>query len=135
MSASATALLGLILWSIILTFGLVIVRAAVLSRGGKELNTFAPDGRDMPAFGQRFTRAHLNSLEYLAIPVGLLAYAIATGQAAVTDGLAMWVVAGRVAQSVTHMLSTSNPMVLTRATFFTVQALVWIYWTLALLTA
>ena len=135
MSPSAAALAGLALWSIVLTFIFVVARAAVLGSGDKALNTFQPDGRDLPAYGQRVTRAHANSLEYLAIPVGLLALAILTERTHITDGMAMIVLAARIAQSVVHMISTSRPMVLVRATFFVIQLLTWTVWSVRLLMA
>jgi hypothetical protein len=57
-------------------------------------------------------------------------YGFATGQTAVTDGLATIVLAARVAQSVVHIISVSVPAVLVRATFFTVQVVIWVIWTL-----
>ncbi len=135
MSASAVALTGLVLWSLILTYVLIVARFAVFTGGNKALNTFQADGRDLPAYGQRITRAHANSLEYLAIPVGLLGLAIIMGRTDITDGLALVVLAARIAQSLAHMLSTSKPMVLVRASFFFVQLLIWTLWAVKLITA
>jgi uncharacterized MAPEG superfamily protein len=133
MSLTATALIGLVLWSVVLTFVLLFTRMAAVGRGERELNTFQADGRDLGAAGLRVTRAHANSLEYLAGSAALMLLAIATGQTAITDGLAMVVLGCRVGQSVVHIISTAKPMVLLRATLFTVQIVIWIIWSVRLL--
>ncbi|MGR9089596.1 MAG: MAPEG family protein [Gammaproteobacteria bacterium] len=127
MSASAVCLFGLIGWTIALTFLLIGVRLKPIL-GGTVL--FAQDGNDLPGFAQRVTRAHGNSLEWLTIPAVLIVYGVATGQSAVTDGLAMIVLGARLGQSIVHMISVSFPAVLVRATLFTVQVVIWIIWTL-----
>ena len=127
MSASATAVLGFVAWAIVLSFVLVSVRLAAIA-GGKALNSFDPAGRDVSAFGHRVTRAHGNALENLAVNVGPLLLALATGHAAVTDALALTALAARVLQSGVHIASTSVPAVLLRATFFSAQLLIALYW-------
>jgi len=127
MSASAVCLFGLIGWTILLTFLLIGVRLKPIF-GGTVL--FDQDGADLPGFAQRVTRAHGNSLEWLTIPAALIVYGVATGQSAVTDGLAMVVLGARLGQSIVHMISVSVPAVLVRATLFTVQVVIWIIWTL-----
>jgi len=127
MSASAVCLFGLIGWTIVLTFLLIGVRLKPIF-GGTVL--FDQDGVDLPGFAQRVTRAHGNSLEWLTIPAALIVYGVATGQSAVTDGLAMVVLGARLGQSIVHMISVSVPAVLVRATLFTVQVVIWIIWTL-----
>ena len=127
MSNTAFTVIGLITWSVLLSFMLVNVRLIAL-RDGRPLNSFDPAGRDLQNFGYRVTRAHANSLDNLAIPVGLLLYAIATEQTAITEGLASWVLFARIAQSTVHMISTSVPMVLARATFFSAQLIICVIW-------
>ena len=133
MSATATALIGLVLWSVFLTLVLLTVRIAAVARGEKALNGFQADGRDMSAMGLRVTRAQANSLEYLAGSAALMLVAIATGNTAITDGLAMVVLGCRIGQSVIHMISTAQPMVMLRATLFTVQIVIWVIWASKLL--
>ena len=127
MSNTASTLIGLFAWAIVLTFVLVNVRLLAVS-GGKALNAFDPTGKDMSGFGYRVTRAHGNTIENLAILVTPLLYAIATNQTAVTEGLACWVLYSRVAQSIVHMLSTDKPAVLVRATLFSVQMVIGLIW-------
>lgn len=128
MSTTAIALIGMVMWSVALTFGLVFTRTAAIMRKDKALNEFQADGRDMNPFGFRMTRSHANSLEFLAVSVGLMLLAIATGHTDITDKLAMIVLYARIAQSVVHIISTSVPMVMLRATLFSVQMVIFAYW-------
>ena len=127
MSASAICLIGLMAWTIVLTFVLLGARGAAMMKG-HALAPFDQDGADLDGFGTRVTRAHGNSLEWLTIPAALLIYAIATDQADITNGLAMWVLYARLLQSIVHMISIGTPFVLTRATLLTVQIVIWIIW-------
>ncbi len=133
MSATSTALIGLVSWSVALSIVLVGTRVIATAKGEKELNAFQPDGKDLNPAGQRITRSHANSLEYLAGSVGLMLLAIATGNSAITDGLAMILLYCRMGQSVVHIISTSKPMVALRATLFSAQLGIWIYWIIKLL--
>lgn len=128
MSTTAVALIGMVVWVVALTFMLVFVRTAAIMRGERELNAFQADGRDLNAFGQRMTRSHGNALENLALAVGLMLLAIATGHTDITDALAMALLGCRVAQSVVHIISTAIPMVIVRATLFSAQLLIFCYW-------
>ncbi len=132
MSTTAMALIGVVMWSVVLSFVLVSVRVKTIMSGEKALNAFSPDGRDLDDSGIRITRAHANSLEYLALPVGILLLAVATGNTAVTNGLAMVYLGCRVGQSVIHMISTAVPMVMIRATLFSVQLIILIIWAVKL---
>ena len=127
MSATACALLGFVVWSVLLTFVLVFVRLGA-ARGGQALNSFAPDGGDLPGFGRRVTRAHANSLENLAIMASLLLYALATNNVEVTNGLATVAFGARVVQTCIHIASVSVPAVLVRATAFSVQMVIALIW-------
>lgn len=128
MSTTAVALIGMVVWVVALTFMLVFVRTAAIMRGERELNAFQADGRDLNAFGQRMTRAHGNALENLALAVGLMLLAIATGHTDITDALAMALLGCRIGQSVVHIISTAIPMVIVRATLFSAQLLIFCYW-------
>ena len=128
MSATALTICGLIMWSVLLSFVLVSVRAGSVIRGEKALNEFKPDGLDLAEAGLRVTRAHANSLENLALPIGLLLLALITNNAPITNGLAMTFLGCRRLQSVVHMSSTSPPMVMARASLFAVQMVILIIW-------
>ncbi len=132
MSITATALIGLVVWTIFLAFVVIGKRLSSVIGGEKDIHTFQPDGKDVGDFGLRATRAHLNSLEVLPLAAGIMLLAIATDNTAITDGLAMAFLYCRVIQSVIHLISVSKMMVLLRATFFSVQFVFLIIWALAL---
>ncbi|MDA0822328.1 MAG: MAPEG family protein [Proteobacteria bacterium] len=132
MSASLTCLIGLIAWTIILLFVLLGARSKYFF-GGQLI--FDQQGADIGGTTQRITRAQANSLEWLTIPAALLVYGIATGQSAVTDGLAMVVLGARVLQSSVHIMSVSLPAIGIRATLFTVQVVIWMIWAYSFYTA
>ena len=68
-------------------------------------------------------------LPFVALALG----ASLMGRLDVTDPLAMWVLYFRIAQSITHVISTSVPAVLLRANLFFVQMLIYLWWTIRLL--
>jgi uncharacterized MAPEG superfamily protein len=128
--SSVDVLVYLVLWAVALTFVLVAVRMSA----GKEVNSFKPDGNDLSDFGLRVTRAHANCLENLALPAAIILVAMVQGQTAITDGLALVFLVSRIGQSLVHILfSTTVPMVLVRATLFTIQHVITIIWGLKLL--
>lgn len=127
MTSSICALLGLVVWSVLLTFALVGARLAAI-RQGHAPNTFDPGGVDLDDFGRRLTRAHANSLENLAIMASLLLYAVASDQQAITNGLAAVAFGARVVQTAVHVASGSVPAVLVRATAFSVQMVIALVW-------
>jgi len=104
-------------------------------RTQKALNSFTPDGSDLEGLGQRWTRAHLNCLEFLPIAATVGLAAVVTGNAAVTDPLAMVLLYLRIAQTVVHLISTAVPFVLIRATLFVGQLAIVLSWSYALLTS
>ena len=132
LGSTQTAILGLVAWFAILLLSLEAVRSIATLKMGKPANSFDPTGRDLSTFGQRLTRAHANAYEFLPFPLAVLLYALATNQAAVTDGLALWLLAARIGQSLTHLASTSNAAVLIRFLVFFVpqQAIliIWLWW-------
>ncbi len=135
MSPTLTALVLFAAWTGLLIFGLANLRVLYARRTQKALNSFLPDGSDLEGLGQRWTRAHLNCLEFLPIfgAVGLAA--AVSGKTAVTDPLAMVVVYLRIGQSLVHLLSTAVPFILIRATLFLGQLLIVLYWSYSLLTS
>jgi uncharacterized MAPEG superfamily protein len=134
MSPTLTALVLFAAWTALLVFALANFRVLYAQRTQKALNSFLPDGSDLDAFGQRLTRAHLNCVEFLPVfgAVGLAA--VASGNAAVTDPLAMVLLGLRIGQSVVHVSSTAVPFVFARATLFLGQLLIVLYWSYGLLT-
>jgi uncharacterized MAPEG superfamily protein len=126
---------GFAIWTALLVLSLAGLRAAYAQRTGKALNSFAPDGSDLDGLAQRWTRAHLNCLEFLPIAAAVGLAAAVAGKAAITDPLAMPLLYLRVGQSAVHLISTSVPFVMIRATLFVGQVLIVLYWSYSLLTA
>lgn len=131
MTPTAVALLGFAAWTVAMLLSLGLVRTAITMRG-KKPNSFKPSGEDLPGLPYRLTRAHANCYENLATAGVVMLYAIATDATSVTDPLAYAFLGARIAQSVTHVLSTANPMVLVRFVFFIVQQSILVYWLLRL---
>ena len=132
MSATAAALLGYVAWTMLMVMSLGVYRTVLVMAAGRAANSFGAAGDDLEGLGKRLTRAHANCYENLPVAGAVLLYAIAAGQTSVTDELAYILIGARVAQSVTHLLSTSNFFVLIRFAFFGVQLAILIYWLLQL---
>jgi len=128
MSATQCALLGLASWYVIVLFLLAGFRVYISATQKKPANTFAPDGSDVPGFGQRLVRVHANCYENIPLYIGLLLFAIVSQQTAVTDPSAMILLYARVAQGVVHMISTSLGAVMIRFVLFVVQVLTLVCW-------
>ena len=86
----------------------------------------------MTPFVARLVRAHANCYEAFPIIGGALLLALATGNTAITDPLAMVVLGCRVGQSVVHLLSVSNMAVNLRFAFFGAQVGIAAYWLIQL---
>ncbi len=134
MSPTLVALIGFATWTALLVFGLAGLRAAYAQRTGKALNSFAPDGSDLEGLAQRWTRVHLNCLEFLPIAAVVGLAAVVGGKAAITDPLAMPLLYLRIGQSIAHLISTAVPVMMIRATLFVGQVLIVLYWSYNLLT-
>ncbi len=133
MQATATALTGFAFWYVLLSVGMGFYRGKYMLGGRKAANTFAPDGSDLDALGQRITRARDNCYETLPLFVALALAAFMAGRLDITDGLAMWVLYARIAQSITHIASTSVPAVMLRANLFFAQMIIYLIWSIRLL--
>lgn len=131
MPPTGAALLGFAAWTIFLVLSLGTVRTAIASRG-KPANSFKPSGEDLPGLPHRLTRAHANCYENLPAAAAIMLYAVANGQTAITDPLAYPFLAARIAQSLVHMISVSNPAILARFALFIVQQVILVIWILQL---
>jgi hypothetical protein len=130
MTATAIVLLSLVAWTLLHVMALGVFRSYLVMASGRAANSFGASGDDLDGFGKRLTRVHANCYEFLPIVAIVLLYAIATGQTVVTDGLAYIFLGARIAQSVTHIISTSTTFVLIRFAFFGVQLVITIIWLL-----
>jgi uncharacterized MAPEG superfamily protein len=134
MSPTLTALCGFAGWTIILVFVLANYRVSLSIREKRGVASFAPDGADLPGFGHRLTRAHLNCVEFLPVFAAVSLAAVGADKLSVTDPLAMVVLSARIGQSLVHIASVSTPAVLVRATLFVVQLGIAFYWIYAILS-
>ena len=103
MSPSALALIGYAAWTVLLTAAIVFYRTGVVLVRKRAANDFRPSGEDVSPFSNRLCRAHAN-----------------------------WVLVARVAQSIVHLISTSEAAVSLRATLLLVQLGVEAYWVVQL---
>ncbi|HEY8607935.1 MAG TPA: MAPEG family protein [Noviherbaspirillum sp.] len=133
MDASALAVLGYVGWTLILIIGIEIHRSVVVLREHRPPNSFRPDGSDVSAFAHRLARAHANCYESFPLIGGLLLLALATGQSSITNPLAPWMLAARVAQSSTHLISNSTLAAQVRFAFFSAQLVIAAWWVMQLL--
>lgn len=120
MTPTAMAFVLYIAWFLLLLLALASVRT-LAALGGKPANSFRPDGTDMPGFAARLTRVHANCYESFPFVGGLLLFALVTQSTAMTDGLALWLIAARLGQSLTHLASGSVLAVQIRFAFFIAQ--------------
>ncbi|MFQ3190850.1 MAG: putative MAPEG superfamily protein [Paraglaciecola sp.] len=128
MNDTIFALLGYITWLLILLVWLATYRTVLVAKKEQAVNGFKPDGSDSPAFGERITRAQSNCVESFAFIGGLMLLALATDSAAITNSLALLLLAARLGQSVTHLISSSELAVQVRFAFFLAQVGICFYW-------
>lgn len=133
MNQSLLSLLGFTAWFLVLTFALALWRVRVSVSTGKAINTYSPDGADLPGFGRRLTRARDNCFETLPVFVAIVVAASALGKLDALNGLAPWILLSRITQSLIHMISTSSPAIVARGTMLTVQLVIYSYWVVGLL--
>lgn len=122
------AIIGLAAWAIFITILLVSERTLRVFFRGAAANGFHPHGADETGFRLRLLRVHANNYENLALLLAIPLLAVATDQHNVTNGLATALLAARIAQGTTHLLSTSVFAVYVRVTFYSVQLAIVGYW-------
>jgi uncharacterized MAPEG superfamily protein len=128
MTHSILAVTCFAVWTILMAFVMVNHRLFYVMSGRRKINSFPADGAGVSAFQVRAVRVHANCYENLPVFASLVLGAAVAGKGAVTDPLAMYVFYARVVQSTTHLVSTSQPAVMIRATFWTAQVFIMLYW-------
>jgi uncharacterized MAPEG superfamily protein len=128
MSPSALALVGYVAWTLLLAIAIVGYRIVLVLGKKRAANDFHPSGSDVSELSGRLCRAHANCYENLGMFAGLVLLAMVTGNGAITDPLARWVLVARVAQSTVHLISTSEIAVMIRVTLFMVQVGIMVSW-------
>jgi uncharacterized MAPEG superfamily protein len=116
------ALLGFTGWTLLLVLVVFSWRGIAILLQGRKADSWTRGKQvDDPGFVRRVEHAHANALENLPIFAVLVLAAAAMGKSAVTDAWAMYVLYARVAQSVVHLIGVSHWLVMLRATFWSVQ--------------
>jgi hypothetical protein len=128
MNDTIISLLGYITWVLILLVWLAIYRTLLVAKKKQTVNGFKSDGSNSPAFGEQLARAQGNCVESFAFVGGLMLLALATNSTVITDGLALLMLAARLGQSITHLISTSVLAVQIRFAFFLAQIGICFYW-------
>ena len=132
MSPSALALVGYTAWMLLLSIWIIGWRTVLVFAGRFPANASTPGQEEISPLAQRLSRAHANCYENLPMFGALVLVAIATGNAAITDPLARWLLVARVAQSAVHVMSTSVMAVNVRGTLQWIQLLIMAYWVVQL---
>src|SRR5688572_19006839 len=120
-SISFYVLVSLAAWTLALLVLMEVLRTQLVLSKAVPANAFRPDNANLSPFMQRLARAHANCVESLPVFATLLLAALLAGKAAITDPLAPWLLAARVAQSCIHLASLSVAAVSIRFTAFAVQ--------------
>lgn len=135
MQSSTLALLGYAAWTLALLGGIAALRGTLVASGKRAANSFAATGDDVSAFAGRLCRAHANCYENLPVFASVVLIALVTGHGDITEPLALYALAVRVAQSTTHLISTRSRAVLLRFAFLVVQYVIQVVWITQLLRA
>lgn len=133
MSPTLLALTGFLAWTLALLTLMELLRCRLVMQKAVPSNGFMPDNANLSPFMQRLARAHANCLEGLPLFGGLMLVALLAGRSALTDPLALVLLAARILQSVFHLASLSVLAVNLRFTAFAVQLGIAIYWAWGLL--
>jgi uncharacterized MAPEG superfamily protein len=131
MNATEMTILWLVVWWAVLMVQLPLVRLLASRKTGSM--AFDPNGIDLQGYGRRLTRAIANCQENLPLYISVLLFAMVTGHTEITNATACWLLYARMAQSVTHLASTSSPMILIRFAFFLFQFMLVVCWVVQLL--
>lgn len=134
MSTSMAALLGFAAWTLVLIVVMLGYRGTRVVAGQLKADAWTR-GRAVedPPVIKRLTDAHANCLELLPVVGAVLLAAAVTDNAAVTNGLALWLLAARIGQSVAHIISVHHLVIFfARFPLFLVQVAILVYWLLAL---
>jgi uncharacterized MAPEG superfamily protein len=110
---------------------IVLVWRVVEVLHGKRVNSWGRGASiAVPSLVERASHAHLNALENLPVFAVLVLAAQILGKTGGVDTLGGWVLGARIAQSIVHLLGTSQPLVLIRATFYFTQLglFAWLLW-------
>jgi uncharacterized MAPEG superfamily protein len=105
-----------------------ISRTYLVLAKGHRVTQFKPDGADVSPFMYRLCRAHANCVENFPIFGGFLILALVTQQTKITDGLALYFLAARFLQSITHLISSKTLAINLRLMFYAIQLIIGCIW-------
>ncbi len=134
MSTTLLALLGFLVWTLVLLVLMELIRSWLVLTGRVEANGFRPDNAGLSPFMQRLARSHANCLEGLPLFGGFMLVAVVAGKTHITDPLAIFLLVARILQSAIHLASTSPMAVMARFTAFAVQMVIATTWAIKLLS-
>jgi len=127
------ALLGFAGWTLLLVL-VVFGYRGFRFLTGTPINAWPRGSRpeDEAGFAIRAGDAHANAVENLVVFAVIVLAAQALGRIDAIAAFAIWVFYARVGQSVAHLIGTSQPLVLIRASFWAVQLflMLWMLWQL-----
>ncbi len=126
------ALIGFACVTLVLVGTVVLYRTVLVFTGQAKADAFPRRGYEAPSFIQRLQDAHANCVENLPLVAAVVLAAVATGQTALTDPLACYLLYARIGQSGIHALSVNHFTVLLRATLYSVQIGILVWWILKL---
>jgi uncharacterized MAPEG superfamily protein len=124
-----TALTALILFAaltLLLMFVVVNYRVLKILTGTPADHWTRGNANTDPPWVTRLAHAHLNCLEILPILAVLVLVSTLIGKSQIAEPLAAYVLYARVAQVITHAIGVNHWLVLLRATFFTIQAVLFV---------
>jgi uncharacterized MAPEG superfamily protein len=115
-------------WTLALMFMYVFYRTGRVATGQKRADSWTRGApTDDPGFVVRAQHAHMNAVENLPVFAAIVLSAYALGRPGVADGVGAYVLYARLAQSITHLAGVSHTLVFVRGTFFTIQAILFLY--------
>lgn len=134
MTASLLTLLAIVGLAVLLLIFIVGYRTILVAGAKTPANSWTRGAGkwNNPGLITRAEHAHANCLEMLPLVGIVVLVAATTGQQAVTDGLAYWFLAARVAQTTTHLISATAMFATIRASFFAVQLAILVTWLIKL---
>jgi uncharacterized MAPEG superfamily protein len=125
---SLQALIGFTAWTVLLVLLVFAWRGIAIIIKGQKADSWTRGEKksDDPSLVCRIEHAHANALENLPIFAVIVLSAQAMAKVNVVDAYAAWVLYARIAQSVTHMIGVSHWLVMLRATFWTIQLVLFV---------
>lgn len=135
MEATYWLIFGFSIWTVLLLLGIGINRWILVYGYHHRVSSFKASCEDGPTFANRIGRAHANCYENLPILLGIVFFAYATNNIAITNHGAYAFLGLRMAQSIVHMISIRSRVVLIRFFLFSAQLAIMLYWIIRLLSA